>query len=261
MPNLPETVLPIMKKTRDMLLPYWGKIESIRQKDESPHNVVTKFDEEIERFLSAELAKVFPGIPFVGEEFGGDREAKRFWLADPIDGTAHFIRGLPFCSCMLALIEDGQVVFSVIYDFVNDAMYHAEKGRGAFKNGERIHVSDRPVTHSYIGSETHLEKPENVEIFLRLRNSSVMFKTVSAGYEAVLVAEGKLEGRVCFEPHGKDYDYAPGSLLISEAGGIVANLGKETYDYRNTDFIAANIHLYKHLTEGPDAIFPIKPNK
>ncbi|MDB5259441.1 MAG: inositol monophosphatase, monophosphatase [Candidatus Taylorbacteria bacterium] len=238
-------------------MPHWGKVEAIRQKDESAHNVVTKLDEEIEEYLTRELRAAYPEIPFVGEEGGGDRAAETFWLADPIDGTAHFIRGTAFCTTMLALIDRGQVVFGVIYDFVGDVMYHAELGKGAFKNGERMHVSGRPVESSYAAWESHLDKPENLERYLKLREISILFKTISSGYEHILVAQGQLEGRICFDPHGKDYDYAPGTLLISEAGGIVANIGKSEYDYRNTDYIAANPALFEKLTEGPDALFPI----
>lgn len=63
-----------------------------------------------------------------------------------------------------------------------------------------------------------------------------------------MVAAGKVDGRVTFEPYGNDYDFAPGSLLVEEAGGVVRNLGSDTYDYRNTDFIAANPIIYKELT-------------
>jgi histidinol-phosphatase len=258
MPIQSEKILSMVRGTRAMLLPHWGKIEASRQKDSSAHNVVTKLDEDIEKYYASELKKIDPTADFVGEEFGGDREAKRFWIADPIDGTAHYIRGTQFCTTMLALIEDGQVNFAVIYDFINDIVYHAERGNGAYKNGERIHVSERPVSQSYIAYETHLDKPGNMEKFIKLRKKSIFFKTVSSGYEYILVATGKLEGRVCFDAHGKDYDFAPGSLLVSEAGGIVANLGKTGYDFRNTDFIAANKPLYDYLTQGEDAIFPIK---
>jgi len=158
---------------------------------------------------------------------------------------------------MLALIEDGQVTFSVIYDFINDVCYHATRGKGAFRENERIHVSDRPLESAYLGWESHLDKPENLESFLKLREKVILFKTISAGYEYVLVATGKIEGRVNFDPHGKDYDFAPGSLLVSEAGGVVANLGSTTYNFRNTDLIAANPKVFEKLTSGPEAIFPI----
>lgn len=84
-----------------------------------------------------------------------------------------------------------------------------------------------------------------------------MMSTLSAGHELALVASGKLEARVTCDPFGKAWDYAPGALLVSEAGGIVANIGKRTYDYRNCDFIAASPNVYRALAEGPEAVFPI----
>ncbi len=82
-----------------------------------------------------------------------------------------------------------------------------------------------------------------------------MIQTISAGYEFVLVATGKIEARICFDPFGKDYDFAPGSLLVSEAGGIVANIGLTTYDYRNTNLIAGNKSVFENYTSGEAAIF------
>ncbi|RJQ37810.1 hypothetical protein C4552_00230 [Candidatus Parcubacteria bacterium] len=73
----------------------------------------------------------------------------------------------------------------------------------------------------------------------------------------MLVAEGKLDARIAFDPWGYDYDFASGVLLIAEAGGRVTNIGSTTYDYRNTNFIAANPVIFEELTKGPDAIFPL----
>ncbi len=255
-----EQVIRMVRGTRAMLLPHWGKIEATKQKDSSAANVVTELDEEIERYYARELKKIDPEADFVGEEFGGNRKAKRFWIADPIDGTAHYIRGLPFCTTMLALIEEARVNFSIIYDFINDVVYHARRGEGAYMNDERIHVSERPVSNSYAAYESQIEKrdrPENMEKFLKFSQKTKFFRAVTSGYEYVLVATGKLEGRICLNPYGEDYDYAPGSLLVSEAGGIVANIGSTKYDFNNLDFIAANKHLYKEWTEGKEALFPI----
>lgn len=255
--DIAAKVLPILRETRGMLLPFHGNPGTLEYKSAAQHDVVTRLDREIETFLSAELKKVEPSIEFAGEEFGGTRSAGRFWLCDPIDGTAHFVRGTPFCTVMLALIENGQVNFSAIYDFLNDDVYHATRGMGAFKNQESIHVSDRPADNACLSWETHLNKEENLEKFMQLRKKAALFNTLSAGYEFTLIATGKIEGRVSFDPYGKDWDFAPGSLLVSEAGGIIANIGKRSYDYRNLSFIAANKAVYSELTEGPDAIFPI----
>lgn len=249
----------IVRATREKLLPHWGNVPVERNKGGGAIDVVTKLDLEIEQFLASELKKLEPSIGFAGEEYGGDRDGGRFWLCDPIDGTAHFVRGLPFCTVMLALIEGGQVTSSFIYDFINDDLYHAQRGEGAFKNDTPISVSNRPITDAYLGWETHTEKEENMQKFLQLRQKATLFKALCAGWEMAMVACGKLDGRIQFDGYGKDWDYSPGSLLISEAGGVVANIGVSSYHYANLNSIMANTHVFDALTSGPEAVFPIAP--
>lgn len=244
-----------MRQTKDLLLPGFGQSAIIKQKDDSAVNVVTKLDLQVEEFVSAELKKIYPTIDFVGEEFGGNRKADRFWLMDPIDATGHFVRGLPFCTCMIALVEEGQVVFSAIYDFVNDLMYWAKKNGGAYCEQTRLSVSSRNLSQAYVSYESRLDNETDRQIFERLKKQTVLLKTISAGWEFAMVATGKLDARLCFNPYGKDYDFATGSLLVREAGGVVNNLGSKNYDYRNTNFIASNQEIYKQLTQGPNKIW------
>jgi myo-inositol-1(or 4)-monophosphatase len=257
MENFADAILPIIRSTRSISLPHWGIAEVASQKSESATDVVTRLDLEIEEYLAKEFSKVDEGIAFVGEEYGGDRTAARHWLVDPIDGTAHFVRGLPFCTTMVALIENGKVTFSAIYDFLNDTMYHAQRGKGAYKENERINVSNRDLASSYLCYESNLTKGNNMETYLKLRKRASLLNTVSAGYEFILVATGKVEGRICLEPYGKDYDFAPGCLLVAEAGGIVSNIGTTEYDFSNVSFIASNKSVHESLIQGSEAIFPI----
>ena len=167
-----EKVLPIIRSTRSISLPNYGVVESLGSKTEKPFDVVTEVDKNVENFLREKLAIVYPEIKFVGEEHGGDRGAERFWLVDPIDGTGHYLRGLPFCTTMLALIENGVVTFSAIYDFLNDDMYWAEKAKGAYKNDTEIHVSNRNLNEAYISVETKREKTENQIMFGEITKKS-----------------------------------------------------------------------------------------
>ena len=251
-----QKILDIIRNTRTISLPAWGNVDVLRNKGAGTHDVVTELDESIERLLASEFLKIEPDIQFVGEEFGGNRSAKKFWLVDPIDGTGLFVRGLPFCTTMVALIEDGQVTFGAIYDFVNDVMYHAEKGGGAYEDNTPIRVSERDLTNAYMGYESRIEKQHNLEKFLEAKAHFGTIKFLCAGYEHVLVATGKIEGRITYDSYGYDYDFAPGSLLVSEAGGVVANIGKKTYDYTNTSYIASNPIVFKQLTRA-DSLFPI----
>ena len=253
-----DQVLPIVKEAGELLLSQFGAVKNVIDKNGSAAGVVTEIDRQVEKFFADKLKSAYPEIGFVGEEFGGDKSKDKFWLVDPIDGTGCYVHGLPFCTSMLALIENGIVVFSVIYDFINDDMYWAEKGEGAYKNNSRIYVSNRSLKESYIGWETHLEKEENLKIFLELCHRSVLFKALNSGWEHAMVASGKLDARISFDPYGKDYDFAPGALLVMEAGGKVANIHSKDYDYRNSNIIVANPIIYKELTEGKNALFPIK---
>ena len=255
--SLSDTVLSIVRQTRNMTLPHYGLAAVEYKKTDGAHDVVTKVDKDVELFLAERLKAMDPSIAFKGEEFGGNGDASRFWLCDPIDGTAHFVRGMPFCTTMLALIEDGIVTFAVIYDFVNDIMYHAERGKGAFRDGAPIRVSERPMQDAYLSVETHAEREANTHRYVALHERAGLIHIIGCGWEFAMVASGKFEGRISFDSYASDWDYAPGSLLVSEAGGVVANIGVRTYDYRNHDFIAANKQVYEALTAGPDAIFPV----
>lgn len=251
-------ILEIIKASRAISLPLWGKVDGSNLKGDSAASVVTVIDQEVEEFLKKEFARVEPTIDFVGEEYGGNREAERFWLIDPIDGTGHYVRGTPFCTTMVSLIEHGEVTFSAIYHFVTDEMYYATKGGGAWKDDVKISVSSRPITQSYIVFESNIQKPENMALYQKLCKKSAMITMVCSGYEHCMVASGQLEARLTYDGYGQDYDFAPGALLIREAGGMVANIGSETYDYKNTNYIAANPQVFTALASGENAIFPIQ---
>jgi myo-inositol-1(or 4)-monophosphatase len=241
------------------LIKHYGRIESEVKSDSGNQagDVVTKLDRQTERFLSDQFKKFDPKIGFRGEEFGVENHADTTWLVDPIDGTSHFVRGIPFCTTMIALVRNGEVVMSVINDFVRDEVYWAVKGKGAFKDGNRIHVSNRPLKQAVLSFETRLENPENMEAYLKVREKAGgTVSTVNCGFEFSLIASGKLDARITKDPYGYDWDYAPGTLIVKEAGGVVRNHGSDSYDFTNHEFIAANPVIFAELTEGRDSVFP-----
>ncbi len=248
-----EEIIKVVRSTRELTLLHFGNVSAKAFKSDSPASAVTEIDQKVEQKLKIGLAKIMPEVSFVGEEFGGDRDSETFWLSDPIDGTGHFIRGIPFSTTMLALIDKGEVIFSVIYDFLNDDIYHAELGNGAYKNSEKISVSDRTLQQAYLFYEF---KPTQVgkEIFDYLNTKSTILQTVSCGFQFVLLASGKADSFIVYDGYGQDYDFAAGSLLVKEAGGVVRNFKSDAYDYKNLSFIASNKTIYEELVSSEDSI-------
>ena len=220
---------------------------------------VTETDLAINTMVLKAIKKKYPDHSILAEEGDDFSEASEYvWICDPVDGTYNFAHGIPTATFALALTHNGEPILSVILDPFLNRMFTAEKGKGAYCNEQKLSVSATPLLHAIIGWETKMETPEDIMRHEGLRSRAIFFKTISAGWEFAMVAAGKLEGRICFNPWGKDYDFAPGTLLVSEAGGMVANIGATTYDYRNLNFIAANTAVYRELTKGDGALFPAK---
>lgn len=259
MNNFPDYnhVLELIIEAGKNLRPYFGKIKGDGYKEGNAGDIVTSLDIETEEFLANSFKKYYPSIGFRGEEFGLKEKADMFWLVDPIDGTGYFVRGIPGCTIMVALIDSKEVIFSVVYDFINDNLYYAQQGQGAYCNDKKIHVSNLSPKEGYLYLECDINR-NTVSKFESLKQLSMILSSgYPPGFEYAMVASGKIEGRINFEPLGCDFDYASGTFLVKEAGGIVTNIGSSKFDYTDLNSIAANEKVYKTLTEGENAIFPL----
>ncbi|EKD86649.1 MAG: hypothetical protein ACD_37C00205G0001 [uncultured bacterium] len=253
----PEKVIDIIYQSGKNLIPHFGNTKAIRYKTNSVTDSVTELDIRTEEFIRRELRALDRSIGFKGEELGTLGNSDRFWLIDPIDGTEFFRRGVWGCTNMLALIEEGKITFSIIYDFVTDSMYYAQKGKGAFSNKRKIRVSQRGLKNALIYVEINIDTKKNLSKYLELDRVCLPLRGYPSGIHFTLAASGKVEGRIGLDPWGKDYDFAPGQLLVQEAGGIVRNIGKDTFDYKNLNYLAVNQEVYENLTTGKTPIFPI----
>ena len=97
-------------------------------------------DQDTEKLIRASL--IGTNIPILGEEYGGEITDERYWVIDPIDGTANYFRGLDECCVSIGLMEGEEALMGVVYNFNNDQMYTAIKDHGAFLNNTKISVSD-----------------------------------------------------------------------------------------------------------------------
>lgn len=195
----------------------------------SAADLVTEYDLAVENFLKEKLPPLVPGSLFFGEEEAENADPSRGWafIVDPIDGTTNFVRGLRQSAVSVALAHDGAVEYGVVLDPYKDELFSARRGGGAFLNGAPIHVSDRPLDQGIFGMGTAIYRRDYLEPTMRLteqlfRRSCDFRRLGAAALDLCNVACGRTDA--FFEYSLCPWDYAAGSLIITEAGGTVSTL-------------------------------------
>jgi myo-inositol-1(or 4)-monophosphatase len=230
-------VVTVFKGFREELLGAYGHAEHTRKDDNTP---VTVHDIAIEEALRAALVESFPEFGYEGEEMGVSGSRDAYWLVDPIDGTSSFIRGLPFSTNMAALVNEGVVIASVIYDFVNDVVYTAVKGMGAYRDGKRIAVNElRQPGDLFVYSMTspHFGRIQEALRALKMRT---LLPVGASGSHYTMLAEGKIDGIVNLLKGKGLHDNAPGVLLCEEAGAVMLPYDDLQGVYRSQFIIGAS---------------------
>lgn len=246
-----EKITEIVKEAGKIVLSAHNQENAVTAK-EGKKNFVTKYDVAVQDFLFKEFGKVFPEAEFVGEEGENNlaNDSLRF-IIDPIDGTTNFMQDYR-CSCIsVALCKENDTISGVVYNPYTNEIFSAEKGKGAYLNGDRIKVSDRPLSDGLALFGTSPYHPENTdETFALLRKvfdfSRDIRRSGSAAYDICMVACGRCE--VFFEKGLQPWDIAAGTLILKEAGGIALNYeGKEISFSMPNDVVFANPKAYEEF--------------
>ena len=246
-----KKITEIVKEAGKIVLSAHNQENTITAK-EGKKNFVTKYDVAVQDYLFKELGKAFPDAQFIGEEGENDfsTDGLRF-IIDPIDGTTNFMQDYR-CSCIsVALCNGNDVVAGVVYNPYTDELFSAEKGKGAYLNGDRISVSERPLSDGLALFGTSPYHPENAdETFSLLRKvfdfSRDIRRSGSAAYDICMIACGRCE--VFFEKSLQPWDIAAGTLILKEAGGIALNYqGRDINFSTPNDVVFANPKAYKEF--------------
>lgn len=187
---------------------------------------VTDVDTAVERTLRNILAKERPLDTVIGEEYGGNVQSNREWIIDPIDGTKNYMRGNPFYATLIALREGTQTIVAVVSAPMLDRRWWATHNGGAWRNGQKLHVSDTAELNSaYLtfSSLGNWRKTGMFDDFLTLYESCGRQRAFGDFYNFMLLAEGAVD--IVVEPTGLSiWDVAAPQLIIEEAGGICTSL-------------------------------------
>lgn len=214
----------------------------------------TMVDIKVQEYLKGELSNRYPDIQFMGEE--GDKEtldfSKPMWILDPIDGTTNLIHHYPHCAVSLALVKDGQPQLGIVYNPFMKQLFYAELGKGAFLDGEPIHVSETADLSECLASTgtAPYYKEDSKKMFGLIydlfQDIQDIRRTGSAALEICYTALGITE--LFFETVLQPWDYAAACIILTEAGGQISDLhGKALTFERASSVLASNGRVHEAL--------------
>jgi len=229
-------------------------IESVRVSQKQINDFVTDVDHAAEAIIIETLLTAYPGHGILAEETGsehGAQDSEFVWIIDPLDGTTNFIHGFPVYCVSIALAVRGKVEQAVVYDPSRNDLFTATKGRGAYMNERRIRVSKRTrLEESLISTGFPFRPGDNLRRYLKIMGE-VMERTAgirrpgAAALDLAYVAAGFTDG--FFETGLSPWDVAAGSLLVTEAGGLVGNFTGEADFIDQKECLAGNPRVYAQL--------------
>ncbi|HSX16020.1 MAG TPA: inositol monophosphatase [Candidatus Saccharimonadales bacterium] len=222
---------------------YFGEALQADEKT-SASDLRTKADTESEQAIIAALQRAFPDCNIYAEESGQiDNGSEYTFVIDPLDGTSNFVLGIPDFAISVGLLKGDESILGVIYNPILDRLYSAEKGRGAYLNGQPIHVnteadSSRATVSYTCGYHTSREYSDGVRGKLLDLPIKRTLETWAPAYDYCLLASGRLEAVISKE--GDLEDYVAAKVIVTEAGGKVTSFAGEPVDGKAPDFIATN---------------------
>jgi myo-inositol-1(or 4)-monophosphatase len=235
-----------------VLLENLGKVKEIEFK--AKNSLVTEVDKLSEEIIITNIKNSFPSHGIFAEESGRDSNTSpHVWLIDPIDGTTNYAHAYPFFSISIALEINGQVEVGLVYDPVKDEMFTAQKGKGAFLNGQTITVSkSHAIEHCHVCTGFMHEIEWMVEANIKhfgnfIRRARAVRRDGSAALDLCYVACGRFDG--FWELGLNPWDTAAAVLILNEAGGQVSTFVGDEYTIYIKEILASNSIVHEHMMD------------
>ena len=190
------------------------------------NDFVSMVDKGAEREIIATLSAKFPDHAFKAEESGESGTSQYTWIIDPLDGTTNFLHGIPHYCVSIALQIGSTIAVGVVFDPTSERLFTAMRGHGAFLDGVRIRVSDRPgLSESVLGTGLPFKDWHYLDDYMTslreiMQRCAGIRRPGAAALDLAYVAAGWVDGH--WEKGLNAWDVGAGSLLIEEAGGVVS---------------------------------------
>ncbi len=236
-------------------------IDSVKFARKSANDFVSEVDQAAEASIIDTLLGAYPSHHILGEESGYSAapedqvnaylNADFVWIIDPLDGTTNFLHGLPQYCVSIGLMQKGIMTQAVVYDPHRDELFSASKGGGAFLNDRRVRVSRREkIAESVIGTGFPFKELKHLDQYLAdfraitIEGASLR-RPGAAALDLAYVAAGRYDG--FFETGLSPWDAAAGSLLVTEAGGLVGDYRGKPEHIKTTQMLAGSPKVFAAL--------------
>ncbi len=247
-----EFIQQITKKAGEAVLEKFGKIGAKYSKEDA-NDVVTEADLLSNDIIIDSIKKLYPDHGIISEETGEhQRDAEYCWIIDPLDGTLNFATKIPLFAVIVGLAKKGEMQMGAVYNPCTKELLFAQKGKGAFLNGEKIFCSQRKDWKDSLGIIGSRLTPRNIKVISNVlehaRSVSCRIDAFgSFGVSTFYLASGRRDWQVL--KRGLLWDVAAPALILQEAGCEVTNFKGQPWTMQDTEIAVSNTFLHPTLLQ------------
>jgi myo-inositol-1(or 4)-monophosphatase len=243
------------RRAGEVIVRGMNRLHRIDVRAKGQNDFVSEIDTQAELEIMEIVRRHYPDHAFLAEESGavGRRESEFVWIIDPLDGTTNFLHGFPQFAVSIAVQRRGRLEHAVVYDPLRQELFTSSRGEGAQLDGKRIRVSahvglDRALIGTGFPYRTNLHWLDDYMAMLKAVTQATagIRRPGAAALDLAYVAAGRLDG--FWELGLSPWDTAAGTLLITEAGGMVGALNGSEYKQQG-DIVAGTPKVYAPLLE------------
>lgn len=250
------------RRAGDLIVRNLNRLHQLEVKRKERNDFVTEVDTRAEQEIIETIRKSYPDHGFLAEESGRSGSDEFVWVIDPLDGTTNFLHGFPQFAVSVALQIRGRMEHGVVYDPLRQELFTASRGDGAYLDERRIRVSKQlGLDGALIGTGfPYRSNTKYLDAYLEMfkvltMQAAGLRRPGAAALDLAYVAAGRLDG--FWEIGLSPWDTAAGTLLITEAGGLVGTLNGGEYQHQGSIVVGAP-KVYTALLE---AIAPFVPEE
>ena len=240
-----KEIIALGRTTALFIRDHFQKKDFDEETKDHDNSLVSFVDREAEELITDGLSNLFPDYGFITEEdtILQDDQKEYYWIIDPLDGTTNFIHGLEVFSVSIALADNKhRLVWGLVVDVMKDDVFYDSRGRGAWKNNQRLRPAPSSLKNSLIATGFPYYRFVHKNAYLKylegfMNSCRGMRRCGSAALDMVHVASGTFGGFFEFDLHL--WDVAAGALILQEAGGIVTDFHQDKEAWKKSGHIVA----------------------